>query len=223
VESGTTLRDLAARWYGAGDVNRKPPVYLIEYERLFQGLREMPINLLEIGVQRGTSMRIWQAYFPRATIVGLDAAKKPAEFPAESRLRFVRGDQDDPRRLDEAIAVGGPFDIIIDDASHLGRHTARSFAHLFPRGLKPGGIYAIEDIGTAFLPEFDGAPAAVPEIGVPGGPQIFPSHQHGNVGLVKQLIDHAMAPVMGQESPFAIEKITVLRNLAIIFKRAGQP
>jgi hypothetical protein len=221
MEHGKELCDLAAQLYGA-DPARKPAHYLIEYDRLFHEMRDRPISLLELGVYRGASMQMWKEYFPKATVVGLDALAKPDTFPSEDRFRFIHGAQDDPKCMDQAIAAGGPFDIIIDDASHLGCHTGRSFAYLFPRALRPGGIYVIEDICTAFLAEFDGAPYVSPEIGVPDMPRVFPSHQHGNVGMVKQLVDHAMAPTLKLPSPFAIEKITILRNIAIIHKSGNR-
>jgi hypothetical protein len=40
------------------------------------------------------------------------------------------------------------FDIIIDDASHIGELTKTAFWHLFDNHLKPNGLYAIEDWGT---------------------------------------------------------------------------
>ena len=46
------------------------------------------------------------------------------------------------------------FDIIIDDASHIGELTKATFWHLFDRHLKPGGLYAIEDWGTGYLDDF---------------------------------------------------------------------
>ena len=51
--------------------------YLRHYQRLLERWRDEPINLVEIGVQGGFSLKVWQAYFTRATIVGR---------PAESRV-----------------------------------------------------------------------------------------------------------------------------------------
>src|SRR6266851_551203 len=215
------LDALAVRYYGA-DLSRKPQSYLAEYDRLFRPMRDGPIRFLELGVQRGISMLIWRDYFSHATIVGLDSSPKPEGFPEEPRFHFIHGGQDDPALLDEAVVrAGGPFDIIIDDASHLGYLTARSFAYLFPTCLKPGGVYVIEDICTAFTSggDFDAAEYVQAEIGLPGIPRIFPSHQHGIVGLVKQLFDHAMAPTAaGGYTRYAIERMTVLSNIAIFEK-----
>jgi hypothetical protein len=47
------------------------------------------------------------------------------------------------------------FDIIVDDASHIGEFTKQSFWYLFDNHLKPGGLYVIEDWCTGY---FDGYP-----------------------------------------------------------------
>jgi hypothetical protein len=216
-----SLGELAATLYGS-DPYRKPDVYLNEYGRLFENLRFLPIRLLELGVHEGASMTLWEKYFPLATVVGLDGEIRPASFPVNERFHFVHGAQDNVELLDQAIAIaGGYFDIVIDDCSHLGCHTARSFAHLFRNGLNPGGIYIIEDICTAFTSGggWDAAPFDPPQIGLPGMPQIFPSHQNGMVGLIKQLLDHSQAPTSaGGYTEYAIERLTVMTNLAILHK-----
>ncbi len=218
------LIELAATLYGT-DPYRKPDSYLREYERLFEPLRLLPIRLLELGVHQGASITIWENYFPLATVVGLDGQAKPASFPASERFHFVHGAQDNVELLDQAIAIaGGPFDIIIDDCSHLGCHTARSFAHLFRNGLSPGGIYIIEDICTAFTSGggWDAAPFDPPQIGLPGMPQVFPSHQNGMVGLIKQLLDHSQAPTAaGAYTEYPIERLTVMTNFAVLHKAKG--
>ena len=215
------LAELAAKLYG-NDPYRKPDIYLSEYNRLFEPLRFLPLRLLELGVHEGASMILWENYFPVATVVGLDGKPKPATFPTNQRFHFVHGAQDNAALLDQAIAIaGGPFDIIIDDCSHVGCHTARSFAHLFGKGLSPGGIYIIEDICTAFTSGggCDAAPFNPPEIGPPGMPQVFPSHQNGMVGVIKQLLDHTQAPTAaGAYTEYPIERLTVMTNFAVLHK-----
>ena len=215
------LMQLASALYGS-DPYRKSDIYLHEYHRLFEPLRLLPIRLLELGVHEGTSMRMWETYFPHATVVGLDNQAKPLSFPSDQRFHFAQGEQDDPAVLDQAIAVvGAPFDIIIDDCSHLGCHTARSFAHLFTKGLSPGGIYVIEDTCTAFTSGggWDAAPFNPPEIGLRGMPQVFPSHQNGMIGLIKQLLDHSQAPTAaGAYTEYPIERLTVITNFAVFHK-----
>ena len=219
---GTEMNALAERYYGT-DGNRKPTIYLAEYERLFGPMRNAPLRLLEIGVRFGASMFLWADYFPNATIVGLDIDEKPENFPTDKRIHFIKGSQDDPDTLGRCVSLaGGQFDIVVDDASHVGRLSAASFAHLFPHALKPGGYYVIEDICTAFLSDFpDSEQFNPPEVGNRLDDRHFPSHQAGMVGVVKQLFDHVMAPVAtGHYSRYQIERMLVLTNIAILQKAA---
>jgi cephalosporin hydroxylase len=220
IRQRDSLLYLAERYYGS-DGNRKPVSYLTEYERLFAQMRNSPVRVLELGVRFGASMFLWSHYFPNATIVGLDIADKPSKFPTVKRVHFVQGSQDDTAALDKCAAVaGGRFDIIIDDASHIGQLTAASFSHLFPRHLNAQGFYIIEDICTAFLSEFpDSEPFAPAQIGSQMDAQRFPSHLVGMVGVVKQLFDHIMAPVaQGSYSTYHIERMLIMPNIAIVQK-----
>jgi hypothetical protein len=220
-DAAVEINAIADSLYGQS-ASRKPPIYLNEYAKLFGPLRMQPIRIFEIGVQQGLSMKLWERYFPYATVVGLDGEPQPEAFPKSERFHFIQAWQDDPIALKKAaVLAGGPFDVIIDDASHLGCHTARSFAHLFPDDLKGGGVYVLEDICTSFnyATDYDATQLVPAEIGVPGMPKIFPSTQHGMVGVVKQLIDHAMSPTaLGGYTRYQIEKITILTNIAFFHK-----
>jgi len=118
------------------------------YKGLFRGLRYRRLKLLEIGVLRGESLLAWRAYFPRAVTVGLDLDDKRA-LTAGKRTRVYQGDQGSAADLSRICAAEGPFDIVIDDGSHLSRHQLFSFLRLFPH-IKDGGLYVIEDVQTSF-------------------------------------------------------------------------
>ncbi|HET8996347.1 MAG TPA: class I SAM-dependent methyltransferase [Acetobacteraceae bacterium] len=221
------LEALAERYYAVGDGTRKASTYLREYEALLRQRRTAPLRLLELGVSSGASVLIWRDYLPNATIVGLDLAAAPSSIRDQPRIHFIQGSQDDPEILDRAGEIaGGRFDLIIDDASHLGYLTKRSFQYLFPRWLVPGGVYAIEDYGTGFMPEYpDGAAFVEPPQGdsVPET-QVFASHQYGMVGVLKQLMDHLMTELMtGQPPRYDIERMTILSNIALVQKAGGVP
>ncbi|WP_156670902.1 class I SAM-dependent methyltransferase [Mycobacterium sp. E136] len=96
-------------------------------------------------------MYLWRDLFPNGQIAGLDL--NPVAIKDDSgRLHIFQGFQQDPSVLDRVAAEVAPegFDIVIDDASHLGEYTRASFWHLFRRHLKPGGIYVIDDWGCAY-------------------------------------------------------------------------
>jgi hypothetical protein len=221
------LNDFAQRYYTAGEYTRKPLSYLLEYERILADLRDREVRILELGVSSGASLLMWKDYLPRGIIVGIDIDAMPAAIAGQDRIHFMRASQDDSQALDQAATIaGGPFDLIIDDASHLGYLTKRSFLYLFPKLLKPGGTYAIEDFCTGFLPEYpDGSKwVEPPAYDTSSGTRLFESHQFGMVGVVKQLIDHmARELITGQSSFLAIEKMIVRTNLALIEKSTLQP
>jgi hypothetical protein len=153
--------------------------YTPHYETHLARFRNEPVRLLEIGIGGedrelgGASLKMWKRYFHRGLVFGLDIFDKSALD--QRRLTALVGDQQVP---DDLIAIGeryGPFDIIIDDGSHIGEHVHTSFNTLLPY-VRDGGIYVIEDLQTSYLPEFGGSPGHVAE-------------PHTGVGLVKQLLD----------------------------------
>lgn len=113
------------------------------YERYLRPLRRRRFTLLELGVYRGESLRMWRAYFWRATVVGLDVDPK-APGRAEGFHVYV-GSQDDSRLLDRVADEHPDLTFVLDDASHLNPLTFASFERLFPR-LPSGGLYVIEDL-----------------------------------------------------------------------------
>lgn len=136
-----------------------------EYERHFEPLRSRPINLLEIGIggygvanRGGESLKVWRDYFPSGIIHGLDIEDK--SFLDGDRLHTHRGSQSDEGLLSRLAGHDDPdyrFDIIIDDGSHQQADILTSFNTLFPL-LRPGGIYVIEDLETAYRTDHGGDP-----------------------------------------------------------------
>jgi SAM-dependent methyltransferase len=175
----------------------KPRHYLSHYETYFAPLREKPICILELGIDKGGSLLLWHDYFPKAKIAGLDI--RPVAIEKNPRTFVFQGNQQDITLLDRIRNTVAPegFDIVIDDASHIGLPTKTSFWHLFEKHLKPGGVYVIEDWRVSYWDEWvDGdkyrANPTFPEK-VFGRlfyrKQIFRSHQFGMVGFLKQLVD----------------------------------
>ncbi|SER18100.1 Methyltransferase domain-containing protein [Lentzea xinjiangensis] len=135
--------------------------YTQHYERHFARLRTEAVRVLEIGIggyrdpdRGGGSLRMWQRYFPRGLVLGLDIAQKNVTGP---RIATVQGDQSDAAFLDRLGRERGPFDVVIDDGSHLNDHVRTSFHALFPH-VRPGGLYVVEDLQTAYWPSWGGHP-----------------------------------------------------------------
>jgi len=125
--------------------------YLRNYDEHFRHLRGRDVRLLELGVYHGGSLLLWRDYFERGLVVGLDLNPVELEDPT-GRVRVYRGPQQDTELLDRIARECAPdgFDVIIDDCAHIGHLARVSFWHLFDNHLKPGGLYVIEDWGTAY-------------------------------------------------------------------------
>ena len=128
--------------------------YTPHYHAWFQHLRKLEVRVLEIGVggyadpnSGGESLRMWKEYFPNGQIAAIDIYDK--SNLEEERIKTYHGSQDDAFFLSEVNKTSGPFDIIIDDGSHINKHIIQSFKILFPL-LKENGIYAVEDLQTSY-------------------------------------------------------------------------
>lgn len=135
--------------------------YTPNYYRLLQGWQDRSLRMLEIGVggygdeeRGGESLETWRDFFPNGQITGLDIQRKTMDLGP--RVRIVQGSQVDADVLRQVQDDHGPFDIILDDGSHRNDHVVETFGLLFPR-LKPGGLYIVEDVQTAFMPRYGGS------------------------------------------------------------------
>ena len=216
-----------AERYGAD----KPENYLRTYQELFRPFVDRGIRLLELGVRRGGSLLMWRDYFEQGIIAGIDLSVPKIDDPT-GRIRVFEGLQQDTAFLDRVASAVAPegFDVIIDDASHVGEFTRIAFWHLFSHHLKPGGLYAIEDWGVGYWPsrEDGGVYQPAPFQPRPGAVQRrFPSHDFGMVGFLKELIDECGAedisdPDKGGVTPFRnsrFESILIGWSLAVVTKR----
>lgn len=177
--------------------------YLGLYDPVLVPWIDKEITLLEVGVYRGGSLRLWRDYFSRGTIVGIDR-NLPENFQSEERIQLFEGNQGDKAFLSKVANATAPngFDIIIDDASHVGEKTKGTFWHLFDHHLKPGGLYAIEDWGTGYRDGFPDGRKFQPKPSMRSRVRSllprrlrkkmkvpFPCHSYGMVGFVKELVD----------------------------------
>jgi len=203
--------------------------YLDVYDPILAPWLGREIKLLEIGIFKGGSLQLWRDYFPLGTIVGIDL-KLPDHFVPGERIQVFEGSQSDERFLSEVAneTASEGFDIIIDDASHIGELTRRTFWHLFDHHLKPGGLYAIEDWGTGYWDDFpDGKgldlrdPLVSPSLVTTTGSLTektkvpFPCHSYGMVGFVKELVDEQGAACVTMKYPVEESRASKFKNLLI--------
>lgn len=126
-----------------------------DYEVYLQGFRNRPVRLLEIGVHGGGSLELWQRYLgPQAEIHGIDI-DPAARDRAPPGCQVHIGSQADAPFLQRILVEQGPFDILIDDGSHLMPHQIATFEVAYPL-LGPGGLYICEDAFTSYWREYGG-------------------------------------------------------------------
>lgn len=121
--------------------------YTKHYSEYFDSIRLNKLNILELGIREGASIKVWHEYFENSTIYGIDNNAEglcPNKFE-EERIVFRFGNQDDRQFLTNLAKEAQGFDIVIDDCSHISDLTISSFEILWPH-LKSGGIYIIEDL-----------------------------------------------------------------------------
>jgi hypothetical protein len=122
--------------------------YLSFYESFMAPLRDAPITLLEIGVYQGASLKTWREYFTQAKIIGVDIQPSCKQFESD-RVKIELADQSNLEHLAKLAATYGPFDLIIEDGSHMWEHQITSLRALFPF-LRNGGHYVAEDLQTNY-------------------------------------------------------------------------
>jgi len=127
--------------------------YLDVYEQHFFLRRSSPVKLLEIGIEKGGSLSMWQKYFPKASIVGLDIVPGTKKNERD-RIKVVIGDQNDKDFLERVGQEEGPFDIIIDDGGHYTPQHLTCFDGLY-KYLCNDGLYIVEDLHTCYMPNFN--------------------------------------------------------------------
>ena len=116
------------------------------YPRFLDGYQNREIQMLEIGIDREESMKLWSEYLPNATIHGIDIKK----YSSSERVTMHQVDQSSAEQLEEFSSnFQGSFDFIIDDGSHVPEHQILTLNKLWTC-LKPGGIFIIEDVETNF-------------------------------------------------------------------------
>lgn len=147
------LSELAVKF----DTDKSPKFhnYTKIYESFFREHRLKPLKFLEIGIFKGSSVRMWEEYFLNAELHFIDISlEKLLHMPQRSSFHLV--DQSNKKELNSLIEkIGGDFDIIIDDGGHHMHEQIASFETLFPH-LKSGGLYIIEDLHTSYWLSYRG-------------------------------------------------------------------
>jgi hypothetical protein len=124
--------------------------YLPLYEKLLSPRKKTVKNVLEIGVQRGGSIKLWHDYFPSATVFGLDCIHINdvwGELKNKDRIKLYTSiDAYNPTFIQkEFILPSRKFDMVLDDGPH-SLESMKTFVNTYSRLLTDDGILILEDI-----------------------------------------------------------------------------
>ncbi len=150
-----TLTELAMKYgtdkvYSPGHFSHD---YMPFYERILTGKK--PRTILEIGIgcektmahvpryKPGASLRMWSEYFPDAEIFAMDLNQDI--LINEGNIHSFTGDQSNTAHLFWMGTNFGPFDLIVDDGSHIYEHQVLTARTLLPF-LADDGDYIVEDV-----------------------------------------------------------------------------
>ena len=114
--------------------------YLDVYSELFAPFRDQKINIIEIGIYLGGSIRLLEEWFTQATVIGYDVTFDYIQVPFKSK-KILKNCLD--FSLDEF--KDNPPHIIIDDGDHILEHQLKMVEICLPQ-LQEGGMLIIEDI-----------------------------------------------------------------------------
>jgi hypothetical protein len=146
---GNPLKELALR-YGMETDKETQHKYCDFYHHHLQHMKDTAEEVLEVGVWMGGSAKMWEGYFTKAKITGIDIESK-VHLQTE-RFKTFLCDQSDAYGLSQIVG-DRKYDLIIDDGSHRLRHQQITFSILM-FSVKPGGIYILEDLHTSFMPAY---------------------------------------------------------------------
>lgn len=117
------------------------------YDKVLGWHRDAFMKIMEIGVHEGWSMTLWKNYFHKAKIYGVDIVDVCQRF-SDDRVKIITEDANNIEKMKNYGKEFGPFDVVVDDASHIPTQQIATFTALFP-ALVSNGIYIIEDIPPA--------------------------------------------------------------------------
>jgi len=112
------------------------------YEKAFFDLKDKKLNILEIGIQHGSSLVLWNEYFKNSIVYGIDNSNFIKDrLDTYPRIKTIIQDA-----YKKELTFNLPlFDIIIDDGPHTLESQIKFINNYFKKLNKNGKLF-IEDI-----------------------------------------------------------------------------
>jgi hypothetical protein len=127
----------------------KLDIFFEDLAQILNNIDSKPKKVLEIGIQRGGNVSFLLQVLPAgSTVVGIDIHLPQQKLPKS--IQFIKGSSLDTKVIAEVSKLG-PYDLIVEDASHIQSHVCKNLDNYAPM-LKINGIMIIEDTQCAILP-----------------------------------------------------------------------
>jgi len=147
----TPLCKLAFKYKSDKCRRRGMHTYTEYYYKLLKDKKKTIKKVLEIGIGKKASLRMWRDFFPNAKIYGADY-RQDLLFK-QDRIKSILCDQRKSDHLINLIDNIGPnIDLIVDDGSHRPRDQVFTCLTLMPL-VKRQVIYVIEDVADPSIVE----------------------------------------------------------------------
>ena len=114
-------------------------LYTPWYHKILQDLD--PAWVVELGIYKGASLKMWNEYFESAAVIGVDWDLTCVDLDPIAIMCNL-GEPAAYKELKEELP--SQVDLIIDDASHQTAHQQLALRELWPI-VSPGGVYLVED------------------------------------------------------------------------------
>jgi hypothetical protein len=179
------------------------------YPLFLESLRDQEFNMLEIGVWGGGSLQLWEEYFLKAYIHGVDINYDSYEGSSE-RFTLHKFDQSNPNDLKKIVETVPKCKFIIDDGSHHPYHQFITFIELFENLLEPGGVYIVEDIECNYWQN--------PKSNIYG----YEIGHFNTLDYFKNTLDQINSEFSNQKNYLNISTVTFAHNCIIITKQTPE-
>ena len=179
------------------------------YPLFLESLRDQEFNMLEIGVWGGGSLQLWEEYFSKAYIHGVDINCDSYEGSSE-RFTLHKFDQSNPNDLKKIVETVPKCKFIIDDGSHHPYHQFITFIELFENLLEPGGVYIVEDIECNYWQN--------PKSNIYG----YEIGYFNTLDYFKNTLDQINSEFSNQKNHLNISTVTFAHNCIIITKQTPE-
>ena len=121
--------------------------YLPLYQQLLISKKETAKNVLEIGIQLGGSIKLWNDFFTNATVYGLDIMDSKKVWEKIINDKIILHTSTDAYNQDffNTHISNKQFDFMLDDGPHT-LESMKQFIKLYSQVMTDDGVLIIEDV-----------------------------------------------------------------------------